>query len=56
MKDPSHHQPRKEILKLREQMEEGRKVEEDWKKQCLDKEEQLQVDVNILKGKIEEKG
>ena len=44
-----------EILKLREQMEEGRKVEEDWKKQSLEKEEQLQVEVNILKGKVEEK-
>jgi len=45
----------KEILKLREQMEEGRKVEEDLKKQSLEKEEQLQFEVNILKGKIEEK-
>ena len=36
-------------------MEEGRKSEEILKKQCLEKEEQLQVEVNILKGKLEEK-
>jgi len=36
-------------------MEEGRKYEEILKKQCLEKEEQLQVEVNILKGKLEEK-
>ena len=36
-------------------MEEGRKVEEDLKKQSVEKEEQLQVEVNILKGKLEEK-
>ena len=36
-------------------MEEGRKDGEDMKKQCLEKEEQLQVEVNILKGKLEEK-
>jgi len=45
----------KEILNLRQQMEEGRKYGEDMKKQCLEKEEQLQVEVNILKGKLEEK-
>ena len=45
----------KEILNLREQMEEGRKAEEDLKRQSLEKEEQHQVEVNILKGKIEEK-
>ena len=31
-------------------MEEGRKVEEIMKKQYLEKEEQYQVEVNILKG------
>jgi len=36
-------------------MEEGRKVEEDLRKQYLEKEEQHQVEVNILKGKLEEK-
>jgi hypothetical protein len=45
----------KEILNLREQMEEGRKAEEDLKRKSLEKEEQHQVEVNILKGKIEEK-
>jgi len=45
----------KEILKLRKQMEEGRKSEEILKKQSLEKEEQFQAEVNILKGKLEEK-
>lgn len=36
-------------------MEEGRKVEEIMKKQYLEKEEQFQVEVNILKCKLEEK-
>ena len=36
-------------------MEEGRKSEEVLKKQYLEKEEQHQVKVNILKGKLEEK-
>jgi len=36
-------------------VEEGRKSEETLKKQCLEKEEQHQVEVNILKGKLEEK-
>ena len=44
-----------EILKLRQQVEEGRKYKETLKKQCLEKEEQHQVEVNILKGKLEEK-
>ena len=35
-------------------MEEGRKAEEIRKKQYLEKEEQYQVEVNILKGKLEE--
>ena len=43
-----------DILKLRKQMEEGRKVEEIFKKQYLEKEEQYQVEVNILKCKLEE--
>jgi len=36
-------------------MEEGRKSEEILKKQCLEKEEQLHIEVNIFKGKLEEK-
>ena len=36
-------------------MKEGRKVEENVRKQYLEKEEQHQVEVNILKGKLEEK-
>jgi hypothetical protein len=44
-----------EILKLRHQLDEGRKAEETLKKQCLEKEEQHQVEVNILKSKLEEK-
>jgi len=36
-------------------VEEGRKVEEIMKKKYLEKEEQYQVEVNILKGKLEEK-
>eukprot|EP00253_Pinus_taeda_P002323 PITA_02323 len=39
----------------RKQVEEGRKAEEDLRKQYLEKEEQHQVEVNILKGKLEEK-
>jgi len=35
-------------------VEEGRKAEEIRKKQYLEKEEQYQVEVNILKGKLEE--
>jgi len=42
-----------EILKLKKQVEEGRKFEEILKKQYLEKEEQHQVEVNILKGKLE---
>eukprot|EP00253_Pinus_taeda_P029858 PITA_29858 len=44
-----------EVIKLKQQVEEGRKAEEDLRKQCLEKEEQHQVEVNILKGKLEEK-
>ena len=44
-----------EIIKLRQQVEEGRKAAEILKKQHLEKEEQHQVEVNILKGKLEEK-
>jgi len=36
-------------------VEEGRKAEEILKKKYLEKEEQYQVEVNILKGKLEEK-
>ena len=35
-------------------MEEGRKVEEIMKEQYLEKEYQYQVEVNILKGRLEE--
>ena len=41
-----------EILKLRQQVEEGRKAEETLKKQYLEKEEKYQAEVNILKGKL----
>eukprot|EP00253_Pinus_taeda_P024915 PITA_24915 len=44
-----------EVLELRQQVEEGRKAEENIRKQYLEKEEQHQVKVNILKGKLEEK-
>eukprot|EP00253_Pinus_taeda_P011651 PITA_11651 len=44
-----------EVIKLKKQVEEGRKAEEDLRKQYLEKEEQHQVEVNILKGKLEEK-
>ena len=43
------------MIKLKQQVEEGRKAEEDLRKQYLEKEEQHQVEVNILKGKLEEK-
>ena len=49
---------KEEIIKLKEKLEEGRKVEEGMKKQYLEKEEQcqkLKVEVNILKGKLKEK-
>ena len=55
MQQDLNEEQEKEILKLRHQLEEGRKAEEDMKKQYLEKEEQLQVEVNILKGKLEEK-
>lgn len=42
-----------EALELRHQLEEGRKAEGIMKKQCLEKEEQHQVEVNILKDKLE---
>jgi len=42
------------ILKLRQQVEEGRKFEEPFTKKCLEKEEQHQVEVNILEGKLAE--
>jgi len=42
-------------LELRHQLEEGRKAEENMKKQYRGKEEQLQVEVNILKYNLEEK-
>ena len=43
-----------EVLELREQVEEGRKDEEIMKKQYLEKEEKRQVEVNILRDKLEE--
>ena len=42
---------KEEILKLNEQVEEGIRVEESMKKQF----QKLEVEVNILKGKLEEK-
>ena len=44
-----------EVLELRQEVEEGRKAEEIMKKKYLEKEEKYQVEVNILKGKLEEK-
>ena len=44
-----------EVLELGQQVKEGRKAEEIMKKQYLEKEEKYQVEVNILKGKLEEK-
>eukprot|EP00253_Pinus_taeda_P006450 PITA_06450 len=44
-----------EVIELRQQVEEGRKFEENIRKQYLEKEEQHQVEVNILKRKLEEK-
>ncbi len=41
-----------EVIKLKQQVEEGRKAEEDLREQYLKKEEQHQVEVNILKGKL----
>jgi len=43
------------VLELRKQVEEGIKAKEIMKKQYLEKEEQYQVEVNILKVKLEEK-
>jgi len=43
------------VLEITHQLEEGRKVEGIMKKQSLEKEEQHQVEVNILKDKLEEK-
>ena len=51
----SFEEQENEVLKLRQEMEEGRKVEEIMKKRCLEKEEKSHVEVNILKGKLEEK-
>jgi len=44
-----------EVLELRQQMEEGRKAKGIMKKQYLEKEEKHQVEVNIIKYKLEEK-
>ena len=44
-----------EIIKLKRQVEKGRKAEEDLRNQYLIEKEQHQVEVNILNGKIEEK-
>ena len=51
----AHEKQENEVLDLRYQLEEGRNVEENMKKQYLEKEEQHQVEVNILKDKLEEK-
>eukprot|EP00253_Pinus_taeda_P032782 PITA_32782 len=45
-----------EVLKLRQQVEEGRKAEENIRKQYLGKEEQHQVEVDILKGESSSQG
>ena len=42
---------KEEIISLNEEVEEGKRVEESMKKQC----QKLEVEVNILKGKLEEK-
>ena len=42
---------KEEILKLNDQAEEGKRVEESMKKKC----QRLEFEVNILKGKLEEK-
>ena len=42
---------KEEILKLNDQVGEGKRVEESMKKQC----QRLEVEVNILKGQLEEK-
>ena len=42
---------KEEILKLNDKVEEGRRVEESMKNQF----QRLEVEVNILKGKLEEK-
>ena len=47
MQQDLNEEKEKEILKPRQQMEEGRKSEEILKKQCLEKEEQLQIEFNI---------
>eukprot|EP00253_Pinus_taeda_P022515 PITA_22515 len=44
-----------EVIELRQQVEEGRKAEENIRKQYLEKEEQHQVEVNILKSRLDEK-
>ena len=49
---------KEEIIKLKEKLVEGTKVEERMRKQYLEKEEKYQrmeFEVNILKGKLEEK-
>jgi len=46
---------KEEILKVKQQMEEGTKFEEIMKNKYLEKEKKYQVDVNILKDKLEEK-
>jgi len=43
------------VIELRQQVEEGRKAEENIRKQYLEKEEQHQVEVNSLKSKLEER-
>jgi len=55
MQQDLNEEQEKEILKLRDQLEEGRKVEEDMKKHYHEKDEHLQVEVNILNDKLEEK-
>ena len=48
---------KEDIIELKEQLEEGRNVEEGMRKQYLENEKQcqrLEVEVNIIKSKLEE--
>jgi len=51
----AHEKQENEVLDIRHQLEEDRKAEENMKKRYLEKEEQHQVEVNMLKDKLEEK-
>jgi len=49
----SFEEQENEVLKLRQQVEEGRKAEKIMKNKYIEKEEKYKVVVNILKGKLE---